>query len=75
MSSLKNCQPNWVVGKSPNNNHSIFVGLDQGYYADEGIELDIVYTDWPGANELGAADQVEIWTKLVGSLSKLNLFN
>ena len=42
--------------------HSIFVGLDQGYYADEGIELDIVYTDWPGANELGAADQVEIWT-------------
>ena len=21
--------------------HSIFVGLDQGYYADEGIELDI----------------------------------
>ena len=42
--------------------HSIFVGLDQGYYDDEGIELDIVYTDWPGANELGAADQVEIWT-------------
>ena len=42
--------------------HSIFVGMDQGYYADEGIELDIVYTDWPGANELGAADQVEIWT-------------
>ena len=42
--------------------HSIFVGMDQGYYEDEGIELDIVYTDWPGANELGAADQVEIWT-------------
>ena len=42
--------------------HSIFVGLDQGYYADEGIELDITYTDWPGANELGASDHVDIWT-------------
>ena len=42
--------------------HSTFVGLDRGFWAEEGIELEIVYTDWPGANELGVADQVDIWT-------------
>ncbi len=42
--------------------HSTFVGIDRGFWEEEGIELEIVYTDWPGANELGVADQVDIWT-------------
>lgn len=32
--------------------NSIHVGIAQGFYADEGIELVIQNTDWPGANEL-----------------------
>jgi NitT/TauT family transport system substrate-binding protein len=32
--------------------NTIHVGIAKGFYADEGIELVIQNTDWPGANEL-----------------------
>ena len=41
--------------------YSVFVGIDQGYWEDEGIELELTYSDWGGTNELGVADKVDVW--------------
>lgn len=41
---------------------SIYVGIEKGFYAEAGVELDVVRTDWPGANELGIGGQVDMWT-------------
>jgi NitT/TauT family transport system substrate-binding protein len=42
--------------------NSIYVGIDQGIFAEEGIELDIQNTDWPSANELLIGGHVDIAT-------------
>lgn len=42
--------------------NSIHVGIAQGFYADEGIELVIQNTDWPGANELLIGGHVDMAT-------------
>jgi NitT/TauT family transport system substrate-binding protein len=41
---------------------SVYVGIEKGYYDEAGINLEIQRTDWPGANELGVGNQVEMWT-------------
>lgn len=42
---------------------SIYVGIERGFFKEEGIELDITRTDWLGANELLIAGQVDIATQ------------
>jgi NitT/TauT family transport system substrate-binding protein len=42
--------------------NSIYVGIENGFYAEEGIELEIQNTDWPGANELLIGGHVDIAT-------------
>lgn len=42
--------------------NSIYVGIEQGIFAAEGIQLDIQNTDWPSANELLIGDHVDIAT-------------
>lgn len=41
--------------------YSVFVGIEQGYWEAEGIELELTYSDWGGTNELGVADKVDVW--------------
>ncbi len=41
---------------------SIYVGIEKGFYRDEGIELEIQRTDWPGANELLTGGHVDMAT-------------
>lgn len=42
--------------------YSIHVGIEKGCFADEGIELEIVKSDWAGANDLLVGNQVDIAT-------------
>ncbi len=42
--------------------NTIHVGVAQGFYAEEGIELVIQNTDWPGANELLIGGHVDMAT-------------
>ena len=41
---------------------SIYVGIENGFYKQAGIKLNVKRTDWPGANELGVGGQVDMWT-------------
>ena len=40
--------------------NTIHVGIAKGFYAEEGIELDIQNTDWPGAQELLIGGHVDM---------------
>jgi NitT/TauT family transport system substrate-binding protein len=40
--------------------NTIHVGVAKGFYADEGIELEIQNTDWPGAQELLVGGHVDM---------------
>jgi len=42
--------------------NSIYVGVEKGIFASEGIELEIQNTDWPSANELMIGGHVDIAT-------------
>jgi NitT/TauT family transport system substrate-binding protein len=42
--------------------NSIHVGVAQGFFKEEGIELSIQNTDWPGANELLIGGHVDMAT-------------
>ncbi|MFN8457988.1 MAG: ABC transporter substrate-binding protein [Anaerolineae bacterium] len=42
--------------------NSIHVGIEKGFYAEEGIELEIQNTDWPGAQELLIGGHVDMAT-------------
>lgn len=39
---------------------SVYVGVEKGFYADEGIKLDIQPTDWPGGNEALIGGHVDL---------------
>ena len=41
---------------------TLYVGIEQGFYEEAGIEFDITNTDWPGANELLIGGHVDIAT-------------
>lgn len=41
---------------------SIYVGIEQGFYEEAGIEFDITNSDWAGANELLVGGHVEMAT-------------
>ena len=41
---------------------TLYVGIEQGFYEEAGIELDITNTDWPGANELLIGGHVDMAT-------------
>src|SRR5690625_2635436 len=42
--------------------YSIHVGIENGFFEEEGIELEIVETDWAGGNDLLVGDQVDLAT-------------
>lgn len=42
--------------------NSFYVAVEQGFFKEEGIELEFITTDWAGANELLVADKVDIAT-------------
>jgi NitT/TauT family transport system substrate-binding protein len=42
--------------------NTLYVGIEKGFFEEEGIEFDIQRTDWPGANELLTGSQVDIAT-------------
>ncbi|RCI77227.1 hypothetical protein DNK03_21625 [Brucella anthropi] len=42
--------------------NSIYVGIEKGIFASEGIELEVQNTDWGSANELMIGDHVDIAT-------------
>ena len=41
---------------------TLYVGDEKGFFEDEGIELEYLRTDWPGANELLTGKKVDIAT-------------
>ncbi|WP_066190825.1 ABC transporter substrate-binding protein [Gracilibacillus timonensis] len=42
--------------------YSIHVGIEQGFFEEEGIELEIQETDWAGGNDLLVGEQVDVAT-------------
>lgn len=40
--------------------NSIWVGIEKGFYEEAGLEIEVVNTDWPGAQELLIGNHVEI---------------
>jgi NitT/TauT family transport system substrate-binding protein len=42
--------------------NTLYVGDEKGFFEDEGIELEYLRTDWPGANELLTGNKVDIAT-------------
>ena len=55
--------------------NTIYVGIVEGFYAKEGIELDIQNTDWPGANELLMGGHVDLATSCDADVTLQNARN
>ena len=52
--------------------NSIHVGIQKGFYEEEGIQLEIQNTDWPGANELLIGGHVQMATSTESDVTLQN---